>query len=104
MDGFGIKPGLFEVAVIVSVWFSLVVLVEMLERFMVWLLAFSLMPTFASAFKVGVWFMELMVTVNVRETMLLLVVLLFTVTVIVEELNAKAAGVKVSELVVFGVV
>ena len=53
--GVGIRPGLLEEAVTVSVWTSLVAPEVMPERLTVCRLAFSLMVTLASALSVGGW-------------------------------------------------
>ena len=73
-------------------------------RLTVWRPAFSLMVTLASAFSVGAWLTGLTVTVNVRETTLLLVLPSLTVTVMVAEPKARATGVNLIEPVALGLV
>ena len=79
---------LLEVAVTVNVWDSLAAPELILERFTVCKAAFSLILMLASPFSVGGWFTGLTVTVKERETVLLLVLPSFTVTVMVDEPNA----------------
>ena len=102
--GVGIRARLLEEAVTVSVWFSLVAPELMPDRLTVWRPTFSLTVTLASALSVGAWLTGLTVIVKARETMLLLAPPSLTVTVIVAEPKAKAAGVKVIEPVVLGLV
>src|ERR1051326_348175 len=71
--GFGIRLVLLDVAVTVRVWVSFAAPEEMPERFTVWRPEFSLTVTSARALTVGGWLTGLTVTMNVRETMLLLV-------------------------------
>ena len=102
--GAGIWLGLLEEAVTVRVWASLAAPEEMPERLTVWSPAFSLRVTSVRVLSVGAWLTPLTVTVKVRETMLLLAPPSLTVTVIVAEPNVEAAGVKVIEPVVPGLV
>ena len=102
--GAGINPVLLEEAVTVRVWDSLVAPEEMPVRLTVWRLAFSLIVRLDNAVSVGVWFTGLTVTVKLREMILLLVPPSLTVTVIVAEPNARAAGVNLIEPVMPGLV
>ena len=102
--GLGIKLGLLEEVVTASVWTSLAAPELIPDRLTVCKLAFSLRVTLASALSVGAWLTGLTVTVKVRETTLLLAPPSLTVTVIVAEPKVEAAGVKVIEPVVSGLV
>jgi hypothetical protein len=63
--GLGIKPGLLETAVTVSVWISLAAPEVMPDKFTVCSPAFLLMVKLLMAFNVGGWFTALTVTVKV---------------------------------------
>ena len=105
MAGVEIKAGLLQVAVTLSVWISLVAPEVMPDKFTVCSPAFLLMVKSPMAFSVGGWFPPaLIVTVNVRVTMLLLVPPSLTVTVMVAVPVALVTGLKVNLPVVFALV
>jgi len=83
--GVGMRPVLLEEAVTASVWASLLAPEVMPVRLTVWRPAFPLRVKLASGSSVGGWLTGLTVTVNARETTLLLVPPSLTVTVIVAE-------------------
>src|SRR2546429_7387110 len=97
MVGFGISPGLLEVAVTVSVWTSLVAPELMPERFTVCGPASSLIERLARALSVGGSLTAFTVTVNVRVTVLLRGCPSSTVTVIVAVAFPLARGGKMNE-------
>src|SRR5690242_20305367 len=104
MVGFGIRPGLLEVAVTVSVWISLVAPEVMPVRLTACCPASSLMVTLAIASRVGCWLTPLTVTVKERLMVLFWVWPSLTVTVMVQLPKKLGAGVKFREPVVFGLV
>ena len=102
--GLGINDGLLEVAVTVRVWFSLTLPEEMPVRLTDCAPAFSLVLELPIGFNVGCWLTALTVTVKDWETTLLLAPPSLTVTVMMAEPLALAAGVKASEPVELGLV
>ena len=95
---------MLEDAVTVRVWNSFVAPELIPERLTVCCPAFCWMTTLARLSRVGAWFTGCTLTVKVRLTMLLLAPPSLTVTVIVEEPEAKGTGVKRIEPVAFGLV
>ena len=102
--GLGIRLGLLELAVMVSVWISLAAPDEMPVRLTVCKLAFSLIVRSLRASSVGAWLTALTVTMKYREMMLLLVPPSLTVTVMTAVPKARAAGAKVRVPVELGLV
>src|SRR5437870_356749 len=98
------RPGLLEVAVTVSVWFSLVAPEVMQDRFTLCAAPFTLIDRLFKAFSVGVWLTAFTVTVNVREIVRLEVRRVGKVTGMGGEPDPKAAGVKLKLPLVFGLV
>src|SRR5690349_24186744 len=94
--------GLLEAAVTVSVWFSLGAPELMPVRLTVLAPLFSLTVTLAMVSNVGCTFTGLTVTVNERTTVLLLAPPSLTVTEMVAEPKALAAGVRLKLPVLFG--
>lgn len=100
----GIKVGLLEDAVTVSVWFSFVAPEFIPVKFTVCWPASSLMLKPFRASIPGGSFTAFTVTVNVRVTILFEVPPSFTVTVMVDTPEAFATGAKVKLPVAFGLV
>ena len=98
------RAGLLDVAVTERVWFSLVAPEDMPLRFTVLAAEFSSTVMLLRAARVGGSLTGFTVTVKVRETTLFEVPPSLTVTVIIAEPLAFAAGVNLSEPVEAGLV
>ena len=94
--------GLLEAAVMVSVWFSLGAPELIPVRFTVCAELFSLIVRLAMGSRVGGTLTGLTVTVNERTTVLLLAPPSLTVTEIVAEPKALAAGARLKLPVLLG--